>query len=202
LLILNAEPQGIVMNIRRLLALSLVCSCGAVALTQVVSATEQEDDPARTGEADRSSMKVTGPEFVKKAGAAGMAEVDMGKLGSKKAANAEVKAYAQRMVTDHTKANKELTAAAEGKGTAVPSSPDMMHKAMMEKFEHQASDKDFDHDFMQQMVKDHKAVVDLFASAANDSSIDPEFRALAKKTLPVLQEHLKDAQALERKLAK
>lgn len=154
------------------------------------------------GEEKRSDMKVTAPEFVKKAAAAGIAEVAMGELGSQKATNAEVKAFAKRMVADHTKANKELAAVAQTKDLEVPSSPDMMHKAMMKKFEGQSADKDFDHDFMQQMVKDHKAVVELFGIAANDQNLDPDLRALARKTLPVLQQHMKDAQALETKLAK
>jgi putative membrane protein len=156
----------------------------------------------RTGGDRRADMRVTAPEFVKKAGAAGMAEVEMGKLGAQKATNADVKAFAKRMVTDHTKANKELAAVAQAKNLEVPSSPDMMHKTMMQKFESQSADKDFDRDFMQQMVKDHKAVVELFGIAANDGSLDPDLRALAQKTLPVLQQHMKDAQALETKLAK
>lgn len=55
---------------------------------------------------------------------------------------------------------------------------------------------------MQQMVKDHKATIELFQKAANDTTLDPDLRALAKKTLPTLQQHLADAQELEGKLAK
>jgi putative membrane protein len=146
--------------------------------------------------------KVSSEEFAKKAGAAGMAEVEMGKLGAQKATDADVKAFAQKMVADHTKANKELMAAAKGKGLEVPTEPDMMHKGVMEKFEHQSADHDFNHDYMQQMVRDHKKVVELFQSVANDSAADPEMRALAKKTLPTLEQHLADAQKLESKLAK
>lgn len=146
--------------------------------------------------------KVSAEEFAKKAGAAGVAEVEMGKLGAQKATNAEVKAYARKMVADHTKANKELMAAAKGKNLEVPTEPDMMHKGMMEKFELQSADQDFNHDYMQQMVRDHEKVVELFQSAANDSTLDPEMRALAKKTLPTLEQHLAQAQELEAKLAK
>jgi putative membrane protein len=146
--------------------------------------------------------KMSAEEFAKKAGAAGTAEVEMGKLGAQKATDADVKAYAQKMVADHTKANKELMAAAKAKNLEVPSEPDMMHKGMMEKFEHQKADKDFNHDFMQQMVRDHKKVVELFQSAANDTALDPDMRALAKKTLPTLEQHLADAQKLEAKYAK
>jgi putative membrane protein len=160
-------------------------------------------DRQRTADASNRSMgKLSTPEFVKKAGAAGMAEVEMGKLGSQKASSAEVKAYAKRMVVDHTSANEKLTSTATAKNLEVPSAPDMKHKAMMEKFERQSSDNDFDHDFMQQMVKDHEAAIELYESASSDQNVDPAFQALATKTLPVLRDHLKQAQALESKLDK
>jgi putative membrane protein len=144
---------------------------------------------------------ISAADFAKKAGAAGAAEVEMGKLGSQKATDAQVKAYAQKMVTDHTKANKELMAAAKSKGLEVPTEPGLVHKGMKEKFEQQAADHDFNHDFMQQMVRDHKATVELFQTAANDTTLDPDMRALAKKTLPTLEQHLAEAQKLEAKLA-
>jgi putative membrane protein len=145
---------------------------------------------------------ISAADFTKKAGEAGVAEVEMGKLGAAKATNADVKAFAQKMVTDHTKANKELAAAAKAKGLEVPTEPGLMHKGMKEKFDHQSADTDFNHDFMQQMVRDHKATVELFETAANDTTLDAELRALAKKTLPTLKQHLADAQTLEAKLAK
>lgn len=148
----------------------------------------------------RGAMNVDSPEFAKKAAAMGMAEVEMGKLGSQKATDPEVKAYAQKMVEDHTKANKELMALAKQKGLETPTEPDMMHKGMMKKFEMQKADNDFNHDFMEQMVSDHEKAIELYQSAANDTDVDPELRALAKKSLPTLQQHLKEAQRLEQKL--
>lgn len=145
---------------------------------------------------------ISAEDFVKKAGESGVAEVELGKLGAAKSGNAEVKAFAQKMVTDHTKANKELMAAAKAKNLNVPTEPGLMHKGMKEKFEHQSADADFNHDFMQQMVRDHEAAVKLFQTAANDTTLDPDLRALAKKTLPTLEHHLSDAQQLEAKVAK
>jgi putative membrane protein len=139
---------------------------------------------------------------VKKAGEAGAAEVAMGKLGADKATNAEVKAFAQRMVKDHTKANQELMTVAAAKGFKVPTEAGLMNKGMKEKFEHQSADADFNHDFMQHMVRDHEADVKLFTTAANDTTLDAELRALAKKTLPTLEGHLADARKLEVKLGK
>ena len=181
------------MFISRALKVGIFCLLAAPLLSV---AAERTDEPAR------AAGKLDSAEFVKKAGEAGAAEVAMGNLGASKATSADVKAYAQRMVTDHTKANKELTAAASAKGLEVPSSPGMMHKAVHEKFEHQSAGREFDRDFMQRMVKDHQAVVELFSSASQAQQVDPELRAWAKKTLPTLRQHLDDAQALEAKLGK
>jgi putative membrane protein len=144
---------------------------------------------------------ISAKDFVKKAAEGGAAEVEMGQLASTKATDPQVKAFAQKMVTDHTKANKELMAAAKAKGLEVPTEPRLMEKGMKEKFEHQSASGDFNRDYMEHMVKDHEKDVKLFQTAANDTTLDPELRALAKKTLPTLQEHLADAQKLEAKLA-
>ena len=146
--------------------------------------------------------KISAEDFVQKAGEAGAAEVAMGKLGTAKATDAGVKNFAQHMVKDHTKANEELMTAAKAKGLKVPTEPGVMHKGMKEKFEHQSADADFNHDFMQQMVRDHESAVKLFRTASADTTLDPDLRALAKKTLPTLEEHLADAQKLEAKLGK
>jgi putative membrane protein len=203
-------------------AISACCLAGSFALAQDTGTTTTRQgttgqsgttDSTSTGTstsgsqrtADASGMQhsnMDSEEFAKKAGAAGAAEVAAGKLGSQKATNPEVKAYAQKMVTDHTKANKELMAAAKAKNLEVPTEPDMMHKAAMKKFEGQTADADFDHDFMQQMVRDHEKVVELFQQASTATGVDAELRGWAKKTLPHLQEHLKEAKALESKLAK
>jgi putative membrane protein len=178
----------------------LIATCAAAG-AQNTGAGQAADRPSQ-GASTSMGNKSSTPDFVKKAATAGAAEVEMGKLGSQKATDSQVKAYAQKMVADHTKANTELATLAKSKGLEVPTSPDLLHKGMMEKFERQSADKDFNHDFMQQMVRDHKAVVELYEKNSNDPTVDADVRALAKKTLPTLQEHLKSAQALESKLGK
>jgi putative membrane protein len=203
------------MNKFALTTIGACCLAAAVAMAQQQTMPPRSDQDStsrtttdstdRTRTADASGMqrsKLSNAEFVKKAGAAGLAEVAAGKLGSQKATSPEVKAFAQKMVTDHTKANKELMAAAKSKNLEVPTEPDMMHKGMMEKFERQKADADFDHDFMQQMVRDHEKVVELFEQASTDTGLDAELRSWAKTTLPALQGHLKESKALEAKLDK
>jgi putative membrane protein len=157
---------------------------------------------AASATAVAANEKISAEDFVKKAGEAGAAEVAMGKLGTSKATDTDVKAFAQHMVKDHTKANQELMTAAKAKGLKVPTEPGLKHKGMKEKFERQSADTDFDHDFMQQMVRDHESAVELFRTASADTTLDPDLRALAKKTLPTLEEHLADAKKLESTLGK
>jgi putative membrane protein len=145
-----------IMKLSTMLVIAALCTASAVATAQQSSATttnrttgaQSETTGERMGDR-KGGDKISAEEFAKKAGAAGMAEVEMGKLGAQKATDPDVKAYAQKMVTDHTKANKELMAAAKGKNIEVPTEPDMLHKGMMEKFQHQKADKDFNHDYMQ-----------------------------------------------------
>jgi putative membrane protein len=194
-------------------AISACLLAGSIATAQETESTRDRTSgqSATTDEttqnqrtADASGMrrsKMDTKEFVKKAGESGAAEVAAGRVAMQKATNPQVKAFAQQMVADHTKANKELMAAASARNIEVPTEPSMMHKAMMEKFEHQKANAEFDHDFMKQMVRDHESAVELFQNASTSMNVDAEFRDLAKKTLPTLQEHLKEAKSLESQLA-
>lgn len=173
------------MKISPILAAALLCAANSMAIAQ------NSDATGHTG--------ISASEFIAKAGAGGQAEVEMGQLGAKKASNGQVKSFAKRMVADHTKANQELLAAAKGKGE-VPASRDATHKAMMDKLEQQDAGKEFDRDYIEQMVQDHKEDVELFESAADDTKLDAELRAYAKKTLPTLREHLNQAQTIQSKL--
>src|SRR5688500_555593 len=56
-----------------------------------------------------SSMTTDSPDdFMKSAAQGGAAEVELGKLAAQKAADPEVKKFAQMMVSEHSKANAEL----------------------------------------------------------------------------------------------
>jgi putative membrane protein len=46
--------------------------------------------------------------FVEKAAKGNFAEVELGKLASQKSSNAQVKAFGQQMINDHSKANDNL----------------------------------------------------------------------------------------------
>jgi putative membrane protein len=131
--------------------------------------------------------------FVKKAGLGGMTEVEVAKLVSSKTQNPEIRAFAQKMVKDHSAANQELAALAKSKGLPVPASLDAEHKAVIQKLSAK-SGTDFDAAYSQQMKADHEKTIALFEGATKSSDLD--LAAFAKKTLPTLKEHQHLADAL------
>ena len=131
--------------------------------------------------------------FVKKAALDGMAEVELGKVALEKSQNADVRSFAQRMVTDHGKANSELASIAKTKGLDAPKMLDAEHEAMVSKLRDK-SGADFDQAYSEHMNMDHSKAIALFEGAAK--SPDADLAGFAKKTLPTLKEHQQLAQKL------
>jgi len=140
---------------------------------------------------DRSDRK-----FIEEAAKGGMAEVEMGQLASERAQSPDVKQFGQRMVQDHSKANDELKQLASSKGVDVPAQTDKSHQKKMEKLQ-KLSGAQFDKQYMDDMVKDHKKDVKEFQKEAK-SAKDPDVKSFAAKTTPTLQEHLQMAEAAQK----
>ena len=182
------------------LALALLAACSAedqtgqpeTDTTATTGQSAQETTPASattTGSSGGtlSAMSPEDKEFVVKAGTGGLYEVQTGNLALQNAASADVKAFAQRMVTDHGKANAELAQLATTKGVALATELDGPEQSA---YEHLStlSGAEFDKAYMQHMVEDHnKAVADF--DKASTSAADADLKAWAGKTLPALREH-------------
>lgn len=132
--------------------------------------------------------------FVRDAGQANKAEVALGNLAQTNAASASVKAFGQKMVTDHTKAYDELAKIAGGKGAMVPTEPNAAQKNTATKLG-KMSGAAFDREFAKVMVADHKKAVSLFKNEAS-SGRDADLKSFASSTLPTIEDHLKMAQQL------
>jgi putative membrane protein len=145
-----------------------------------------------------SSLSAADKEFMTKAAIGGMAEVSMGQMASTKGSDAGVKAFGNRMVTDHSKANDELKTLATQKGMSLPTDVDAEHKNKADELS-KKSGKDFDKAYMDDMVKDHEKDVAEFQKASQNAA-DADLKAWATKTLPTLQDHLKMARETKSKL--
>lgn len=121
---------------------------------------------------------------------ANLAEIETGKLAQSNSKNEQVRAFAQQMIDDHTKAQDELQQLADAKGVKLPTEPDSKHKAAMKKLS-SLSGEAFDKAYMKQGgVNDHRQTHKLLQNAQKKAS-DPDLQALAQKTLPTIEQHLK-----------
>ena len=152
-----------------------------------------------TAAAETAASKSADTKFAMEAAKGGLMEVEMGRMAADHATNPDVKAFGQRMVTDHTKANDELKTLASQKGITLPTSIDAAAKAKMDKMSRMSGDA-FDKAYMDDMLKDHKHDVAEFRKEANGGK-DADIKGFAGKTLPTLEEHLKMAEDTHAKVS-
>jgi putative membrane protein len=173
------------------IAFSVMVSCG--------NRSNQEDSKEIAKEQneekfDDSKLKKD-TEFAVKAAESSMLEVQLGKLAQQKASSPQVKKLAQTMVDDHSKANEELKSIAAQKNISLPAS---LSDDSQKKYNDlaQKTGKEFDKEYIDFMVKEHKEDVDEFKDQAENGN-DAELKAWASAKVPALQHHLEMAQTTQ-----
>ncbi len=135
-----------------------------------------------------------GSEFLTEAASAGIMEVELGKLAQEKSQNAKVKEFGAMMVDHHGKANDELKQLAMSKNVSLPEVPLPKHQDKINELK-EKSEADFDKAYVDMMVSDHKDDINDFEDVT-DNDEDPDVKAFAVKTLPVLRSHLQSIQQI------
>src|SRR5262249_12470081 len=125
----------------------LVLSC-----TLLLSAGMGLSAENKTGSSKLSSAD---SDFVKEAAQGGLMEVQLGKLAQEKASDQKVKEFGKRMEQDHGKADADLQKIASDKGIQLSTDLDKKHKSKVDKLT-KLSGANFDRQYMQDMVSDHK----------------------------------------------
>jgi len=146
------------------------------------------------GMASMSVLAASSNGFVDSATEAGIAEVVAGNLAQEKSKSPQIKAFAQQMVADHTKANQKLGDIARSLDLSVPDEAalsDKVKKVILE-----WRDESFDKSYINNQVDAHEKAVKLFQDQASASD-QPELKAFASETLPKLQHHLEQAKQLQ-----
>lgn len=156
--------------------------------TFLVAASAFAQSPANLSPADK--------DFMKTAAEGGLAEVELGHLAADKAATTQVKQFGDRMVRDHSEANEKLKDIAQGLGVSVPDHMSAMDYAEKTKLSAILGDH-FDRSYMDDMLKDHRQDIAEFRREAHTGQ-NPEVKAFAAKTLPILEEHLRLAERVNR----
>jgi putative membrane protein len=125
--------------------------------------------------------------FIMKAAAGGMAEVQVAQLAEQKTQDPTVKAFAEKMIADHTPNNEQLEKLAESKGVTPPTELDAMHQKQMTKLQSLSGTK-FDTTYLKGQEKDHAMMLKTFEAEAKNGR-DPDLKQFAQTTIPVIEEH-------------
>ncbi|MEJ7623608.1 MAG: DUF4142 domain-containing protein [Pyrinomonadaceae bacterium] len=136
-------------------------------------------------------------DFMIDAAHGGMAEVENSRVALQKSKNAEIKKFAQMMVSDHTKAGEELKTLAAKKNVTLPNDLGS-HKDDNDDLKEATAD--FDKMYVDTMVADHEDTVAAFQAQA-DKSTDADVKAFAAKTLPTLKSHLEMVKGIQNKMS-
>ena len=158
--------------------------------------TENKDavDSAKAVNKEQKPVDKSVSDFAVKAASGGIMEVELGKIAAQKAVNPRVKAWGQMMVDDHSKANDDLKSRAAMENITLPSNMSDDQQKMLDKCSKKMG-KDFDKEYMDMMLSDHKEDIDMFKKASSDLT-DSTIKDFATTTLPTLQKHLDSAQAI------
>lgn len=151
--------------------------------------------PATMDTPAASALNKADQKIVQDMAMANMAEVELAKLAQGKTQNAEVKAFAQQMIDDHSRALADVQNLAQNKGVNLPAALDKKHKAQADKLGKLSGDA-FDRAYMAQAgVADHKKVHSKLEKDVKAAK-DEDLKALAAKMLPTVAQHLDHAEKM------
>jgi predicted outer membrane protein len=125
----------------------------------------------------------------------GLAEIQLAQLALQKATNADVKAFAQRMIDDHTQANSKIATLAQQSGLSLPTAPGTEQQSIANALA-TFSGADFDEAYMDENAAAHVKDVLLFRHQSN-AGMNEAVKSFAESTLPVLVNHLDTTRSVD-----
>jgi putative membrane protein len=124
--------------------------------------------------------------FIKDSSEGSLAEINFAKLALAKSKDPNVRKFAEKMITDHTKLIESMKPFAV-KYDVKPSGTPLMDHAKYEELK-MKSGTDFDRAYVEAMVKDHNDDLKKFIDEENKTS-DPELKTAVAKGEKIILEH-------------
>ena len=125
-------------------------------------------------------------------------EMALSKLAETKTANPAVKSFAAKMVPEHTKMSATMKPFADARGLTPAVGPDADHQKELDKL-NGLSGKDFDKEYISDMVSDHAKALSAFTTEAKDTK-DAKLQMAVVKGKTAVAAHKNMAYDLKKKL--
>lgn len=144
---------------------------------------------AAASEPKTKALSTDDRQFVTKATQGGLFEVQSSKVALEKNVSGPTHDFAQMMVDDHGKANRDLDSLVHKKGGTTSDTLDREHQAKLDELS-ALNGKEFERKFHDEQVKAHDEAIRLFEKESKEAD-DPDMRAFANRLLPTLRAHRK-----------
>lgn len=166
--------------------------------TQPPTPDAQSTTPGTDAMERTSELAQEDQNFLENAIQGSYAEIEGSQLALEKTEDADVKEFAQMMITDHQKMVREASALAADKGVTPPDGPSVMQVTEITALKALTGGA-FDAMYVNRIgVAAHESTIEMFEEASQDVQ-DPDIREMIAETLPKLREHLEMARALDQK---
>jgi putative membrane protein len=179
--------------LRRIAYFALTIGIFSIPLIAAVDPIAQAANQAKTKTGTSQTEATT---FAKQAAIGDMFEVESSKLAAQKAANANVKQFAQEMIEAHTKTTVQLKSIAEKEGfaTELPKEMDKKHTKMLSDLQGLSGAR-FDRKYLELQVAAHREAATLFDSYAAKGK-NGALKQFAADTVTTIKQHLDHAQMI------
>jgi putative membrane protein len=168
---------------------TLIAAIAAVALVGTAAYAQQ-----KTAETKAPAEATT---FARNVAAANTFEIQSSELAQQRAQSAEVKSFAQKMISDHTKAGQEFKSALQAADISPPPEQlDAKQKATLAKLQKEQGAA-FDKAYISAQLTGHQQAVALFRNYSKAGKTAP-LKDFAQKTLPTIEQHLTMVQDLSK----
>jgi putative membrane protein len=149
---------------------------------------------SRADDRKNNDKVVLDRQFLIKTATCAHAEVMYSELAEKRASSGKVKDLAAKIVKDHRRINEDLTLLAEKQKLAILAGTEQKTKDETKRLS-KLEGAEFDRAYLKRIIADHEKGVRMFENQAKDGR-DESLTAFAKKNLPRIKAHLKEARAL------
>ena len=152
------------------------------------------------------AQKLTDPEIASVAVTANKVDINAAKLAKDKSKNADVLKFADMMAKDHQSVIDQCVALVTK--LKVTPKDNMLSKKLMtdadaaKKMLSEKTGRKFDMAYMENEVIYHKAVISTVQNVLIPQAQNEELKDLLEKVLPIIKEHLKHAQMVQKMLTK
>lgn len=164
----------------------VLCACALAAAPALQAQTQAASTTAA------NPLPAVDRDFVQAASMSSSTEIDAAKLAAQNTGNKDVRAFARKMMLDHTKLTVQLKLAAPH-GVAVPK--DNSDTAVLDALK-PLKGHVFDQAYAQKVgLEGHRQAVTAFQKEITEGQVD-SLKTAAQKALPIIEDHYRMAQTL------